>query len=1751
MDDDHDALFDENPLSDSGIDVTADDDIAEETIVDQIFDEKLEAELEEGNKIASEPAEAPLPEDEETDSSDSGVNESITSDIDQKDSHNPPRDVQMFTNLGRSKNRRKVIDGRDSPNPPSIAQMITSPGPGRGRFGKKALDENNQELPPPSITSFKQAGYYSEPARIARLPPSYYRNRQDPSVANVRRARFAESPLINFQATFNQILIIVDQDDSKDKSYLHACKCLQEQLPDDIKLNLEKPHYDIWSFGLYIYKIDLEQSLRFDLLKICPQQTDNEEKRPFWFTFKRKPTFQDSIIREKVSKKPDERPGTCVRLSRSIYSDLSYGALTSMNYFYVSDDYIISKKSIWSLLFHEERLEIHTNSFEKLSNDTDPIMKQIKYRISPDIIDRAAIIHLWNDGFSLFLNMKGNVHEFNRERKPKYADDGERTWFKRQGKRDRKIMPSFSTIRLRIQLKNTESIIACLEKDGKIVKDMSDNDKDKILKDTTAELLKQIRETFRNLLDFFYNNRIHVCFGSIKTKNISLQQIETLNNHMFPTFIQSYSWAMLCSIGFRVQVQLYRSQQSINQLHEYSKVVYEDENEQEIDNRFYSLCIYLHRRTSEYFFLDFNIEIQIGINNYKVKYQQYKANNRPVPIFNKSCTSTAYVPSIVLTPTTIKIRPLKLCKLNRVLREKEFGGVLNFALVELRDEAQRLLFPSVFRSLKDQILEYLKDGFDLTSTRKYKYLHHSQSQIKTKQFWFYYHNKEEKRLSHEDAYTWMGNFDKERIVAKHAARIALCFTSTDATIQAETVTYVRDIKDPKGDYTFTDGVGTISRQLRDEIKDFLDPYGNRRSFSVLQIRYGGCKGTLSVDSRLDNQRYQLQIRDSMNKFTTDHDILELCKLSAPRPLFLNRQDIVLLESRDIPHVNFLNLQNEHHFWLVCALLKPENAYKLLQEKLLPVFKLRKIARNINIVEEPFFIKLIITCAFNIIRELLDRTRIYISDEDARNMFGIVDEYDVLENEQIFIQYSPMRQNKLYFSKEEDENDMKPKVITGKVVVTKNPCHHPGDLRVFDAVDHEKLHDLVDVIVFPQKGPRPHPNEISGSDLDGDEYVVIWLKDLIPTTPNVDAYKYDSQEDPPKMDRPITRDDINQIVMEVSEQDCLGSLSNIHLAYADKEEKGIKSKVCTDLAGWISQEVDAAKTGKHPLTEEQIAALRKNFGTEWPDFMKARGKKDYYPSERILGKLYRSARRAANGWVRAISNHGNSRHIQEALALTSDPNKKDRENDETIVKMNIATNYKPILDPYIKHKNYGRYLNDIQHLYRIYQSDLLEIISLYRFHDEVDLLCRCDSMDASASGKKGGIEDSAAIEVKNLTQRTIQAFLAEFKGRDRENNCDNVDTEQNTRRPTKLDCELCNRKITVHCETCNAKKNAVCKNCNKEIQAVCNTWHNKEYVICINCEQKITVVCETCNEKLTVDCETCHEKKPIVMKARKRRIRNHCETCNKILTILCETCDEKIQAKVTAAYIYTYEKSNRLPPKSTQRILSYPWLFSKYLTRVRYFNKPRGLNDQSNNIIGHAFLSYLHEFKPTFKVFVSTNSLNIQLADLHYEEVKEKPASLLLKTKRSDEKICSVPLLRILFIEILNDWFMKQKIFGNECKETDQKPLIPESIWHELIIHFLTGTYQSDVRISSFSKYQNLIMEQYCQIIKNYCQEWSNIESKELYEMFDELHSLTIEHTKRTESTLWSYLDEYIILALQCIGIEKQLTDKWIFLKDSI
>jgi RNA-dependent RNA polymerase len=102
------------------------------------------------------------------------------------------------------------------------------------------------------------------------------------------------------------------------------------------------------------------------------------------------------------------------------------------------------------------------------------------------------------------------------------------------------------------------------------------------------------------------------------------------------------------------------------------------------------------------------------------------------------------------------------------------------------------LFVNIYldRALRWKTEMLLELGFDLgMKGRTYRYLHHSQSQLKDKQFWFYYHD-DERNFSFEDAFAWMGDFQEERIVAKHAARIAQCFTSAEATIQVSKKKYI-------------------------------------------------------------------------------------------------------------------------------------------------------------------------------------------------------------------------------------------------------------------------------------------------------------------------------------------------------------------------------------------------------------------------------------------------------------------------------------------------------------------------------------------------------------------------------------------------------------------------------------------------------------------------------------------------------------------------------------------------------------------------------------------------------------------------------------------------------------------------------------------------------------------------------------------------------------------------------------------------
>ena len=310
-------------------------------------------------------------------------------------------------------------------------------------------------------------------------------------------------------------------------------------------------------------------------------------------------------------------------------------------------------------------------------------------------------------------------------------------------------------------------------------------------------------------------------------------------------------------------------------------------------------------------------------------------------------------------------------------------------------------------------------------------------------------------------------------------------------------------------------------------------------------------------------------------------------------------------------------------------------------------------------------------------------------------------------------------------------------------MTKHPCHHPGDMRTFNAINKPQLRHLHDCIVFPQKGKRPHSNEISGSDLDGDEYAVFWLDLLVPISENFEPYDYNSQEPPVPLSRAVTRDDIVDVVLTISEQDCLGKLCCTHLAYVDK--LGVQHDQCVAIAAAISEELDAGKTGKHPFSEQKIKELNSKLDYQRPDYID-KDQFNLYPSEHVLGKLFRSILRSQPAW--SMINHS-----------AYHPEEKDSsyQNSSPIERVPI--------DVHLVHPSYHQYTTKALDLYRIYRNAILNIMLAYHFVSDIDLICRFDSQQQQCMSKHIDVADSAQVELKALMERIKSLFYVEFNTRE--------------------------------------------------------------------------------------------------------------------------------------------------------------------------------------------------------------------------------------------------------------------------------------------------------------------------------------------------------------------------------------------------
>ena len=126
-----------------------------------------------------------------------------------------------------------------------------------------------------------------------------------------------------------------------------------------------------------------------------------------------------------------------------------------------------------------------------------------------------------------------------------------------------------------------------------------------------------------------------------------------------------------------------------------------------------------------------------------------------------------------------------------------------------------------------------------------------------------------------------------------------------------------------------------------------------------------------------------------------------------------------------------------------------------------------------------------------------------------------------------------------------------KALEGKILMSRNPCTHPGDIRLLNAIgNHPEFDHLVNVVVFPSTGDRPLCNMMSGGDLDGDVYFICWDQNILQHLTPESLYPPAKYTKPDIIIEKPAEETIADYFTFYLERDCLGQLANLHLALCD-------------------------------------------------------------------------------------------------------------------------------------------------------------------------------------------------------------------------------------------------------------------------------------------------------------------------------------------------------------------------------------------------------------------------------------------------------------------------------------------------------------------------------------------------------------------------------------------------------------------------
>ncbi|KAH7920937.1 hypothetical protein BV22DRAFT_765729 [Leucogyrophana mollusca] len=208
-------------------------------------------------------------------------------------------------------------------------------------------------------------------------------------------------------------------------------------------------------------------------------------------------------------------------------------------------------------------------------------------------------------------------------------------------------------------------------------------------------------------------------------------------------------------------------------------------------------------------------------------------------------------------------------------------------------------------------------------------------------------------------------------------------------------------------------------------------------------------------------------------------------------------------------------------------------------------------------------------------------------------------------------------------------------VEGPVLVSRNPTRLPSDVQKVKAVQHPRLTQYYDVIVFSTKGSRSLASWLGGGDYHTDTVMLSWAKDIVsPFTsspfsepPEDLSQAFERQVEQVKdFDKRVSslpmaqaQEEFQKILLLGLADTKVGLYSNFHdiAVY----EKGYASAIAIRLAYMFTTCLDASKTGLR-VKLDVFARHQKEYGSKTLPYKQA-DKKSPYESKTMVPRNRRN------------------------------------------------------------------------------------------------------------------------------------------------------------------------------------------------------------------------------------------------------------------------------------------------------------------------------------------------------------------------------------------------------------------------------------------------------------------------------------------------------------------------------------------------